>query len=439
MIFKELTWIRESAPKLEHNLRQDLMSMYQPARWIPCIFHKYFVKFRHKFTKVPVIIMTDEGTVGTRSDVKNMLQGYRFSMEQHIPAMNSFAGKLSVGAIKELAKRPEVFKIYQDGEVRAILDTAVTTVGSDRVWDAGFKGKGVTIAILDTGIAPHQDLNKPINRVIAFVDFVNKRTQPYDDNGHGTHVAGDAAGNGNESSGKYTSPAPEANLIGVKILNKDGSGKKSQVLAGIQWCIENRQKYNIKIINMSLGSRAESPSKDDPLCQGVEKAWDSGIFVCAAAGNEGPDNRTISSPGSDPKVLTVGAMDDRGSSNKDDDKLASFSSRGPTPDGLEKPDLVAPGVNIVSLRSPKSQLDKRNVSSRVDSSYFSLSGTSMATPIAAGVAAQVIESNNSLTPDELKKIMVDSADSLDSERNKVGAGYLNAKAAVAIAKKWRNI
>ncbi len=176
---------------------------------------------------------------------------------------------------------------------------------------------------------------------------------------------------------------------------------------------------------MSLGSQATQPAAEDPVVKIVEEAWKQGIVVCIAAGNEGPDERTISSPGISPKIITVGAMDDQNTIERTDDIPADFSSRGPTIDGITKPDLLTPGVNIVSLRSPGSYLDKVSKSSRVAENYFSLSGTSMATPICAGVAALVLQQNPELTPDEVKEKLLNSAEDWGLPGNTQGKGYLD--------------
>lgn len=162
----------------------------------------------------------------------------------------------------------------------------------------------------------------------------------------------------------------------------------------------------------------------------IENAWDKGIVVVAAAGNEGPDPSTISSPGISPKIITVGAMDDVDTVVRIDDQVADFSSRGPTPDGLVKPDILCPGVNIISLRSPKSYLDKMYKSSRIETNYFTLSGTSMATPICAGVVALMLQHNPNLNPDQIKQILLATAEDWALPSNVQGKGYINAERAV---------
>ncbi len=287
-----------------------------------------------------------------------------------------------------------------------MLDVAAPVVHSQVLWERSLTGKGIVVAVLDTGIYEHPDLT---GRILAFKDLVKQRTTPYDDNGHGTHCAGDVGADGSQSGSLYRGPAYEAGLVGVKVLNKTGSGSLSTVIEGIQWCIENKESLGIRVISMSLGSTATESCASDPVCQAVEAAWSSGIVVCAAAGNEGPEAGNISSPGISPQAITVGALDDRNTVDGSDDQAAFFSSRGPTIDGLTKPDVLAPGVSIISLRSPGSKIDKQNKAARVDKWYFSLSGTSMATPVCAGVVAQILQSDPSLTPDQVKARLINNA------------------------------
>ena len=158
-------------------------------------------------------------------------------------------------------------------------------------------------------------------------------------------------------------------LSGLKCLDKQGSGQLSDLIAGVDWCIENRDTYNIRILSLSVGSPASGRVKDDPLARAVRQAWTSGLVVVAAAGNSGPDGGTITSPGVVPEIITVGASDDHDTIRSDDDEVASFSSRGPTPEGVPKPDVVAPGTHVVSLRANGSYLDKTNIESVVNDDY----------------------------------------------------------------------
>lgn len=355
------------------------------------------------------------------------------SQLSEIQLIGSFYGTLTPQMIRILVERQEVERIYYDREVQAFLDIAAKSTGArDVQLEEGLTGKGVTIAILDTGVYPHDDLTKPHSRIRGFADFVAGKKNPYDDQGHGTHCAGDAAGNGFQSEGLYAGAAPGADIVGVKVLDFSGGGRLSTVIRGIEWCIENKEKYGIRVLSLSLGSPALESYRDDPLAQAAEKAWHKGIVVCAAAGNDGPHRGTISTPGNHPLIITVGAADDRNTVSRDDDVKAPFSSMGPTLDGLVKPDIYAPGTDIISLNSPGSELEKMLSESRVGEYYIRMSGTSMATPFCAGVAALLLEANPYLSPNDIKSIFMSTASILGNEQ----AGYLDVKKAVQLAKQY---
>ncbi len=333
--------------------------------------------------------------------------------------INGKAAALPAQAIKALAKNPNVKSITIDGEMHATLDLSKTAANYEAAWSAGYTGAGVTIAIVDTGISAHPDFE---GRLVAFKDFVNGKTEWYDDNGHGTHCAGDAAGNGSMSNGQYKGPAYEANLVGVKVLNRRGSGAYSDIIAGIQWCIDNKNAYGIDIMSMSLGGTATTSYANDPTCQAVAAAWDAGIVVLVAAGNEGPDAGTIGTPGIEPSILTIGATYDVQTANTSDDYVVSFSSRGPTIDGLIKPDVVVNGTYIMSTKNDVNGAWRKGY-------YQEMSGTSMATPIAAGIVALILEAHN-MTPDQVKSKLMSTAIDLGEDANSQGAGLIDAYAAV---------
>ena len=414
--------VRRNGHKLDKNIRQELLQIYSPFRNIPCFLHRPMEYISKKTKKLPLVIEFESDCFEKgMKDVQNTDSG---TLHPY-PSISCCSTKLSIEKIEHLLDNcSHIKKIFFDRKVTALLDTATSSIHSDQLQRAGLTGKDVTIAVIDTGIHPHTDLQ---GRIKGFKDFINNRTAPYDDNGHGTHCAGDAVGNGALSAGKYKGPAPEANLVGVKVLNKMGSGSLSTVISGVDWCIQNQARLNIDILSLSLGSEAQQSAKEDPVVKAVEKAWDNGMVVCVAAGNAGSRPSTISSPGISPKVITVGAADDRNTVVRTDDKVADFSSRGPTIDGLIKPDLVTPGVNIISLRSPRSFLDKTNPSARVGSNYFSLSGTSMATPICAGVVAQMLQRNPNQSPDNIKLQLINACEDMGQDSNSQGNGYLNAE------------
>lgn len=433
MIFHEVGWLRSHSGVLCPRLRRCIVEKYRMKRYIPCFLQAQATQWRNNHTRIPVIIQGKPNYRLANRQVANILSDA--NIRHRLPIVRSIALNLKISEIETIAKESWVEKIWLDNEVHAVLDVATATAGSDRVWEWGFTGEGVTVAVLDTGIHPHPDLTEPENRIVAFYDFVNKKSHPYDDNGHGTHVAGDIAGNGGKSAGKYKGTAPRANVIGLKVLNKSGSGPTSNVIAGLQWCIDNKDKYNIQVINMSLGAAPGASHKEDLVAAAALKAWEAGMVVVAAAGNEGPEEGTISSPGIHPTIITVGAMDDRNTKDRSDDLIAEFSSRGPTSDGSNKPDILAPGTDIISLRAAGASADKQMKKNRVGKWYFKMSGTSMATPICAGIVATLVQLHPDYTPDQIKKLLLDTAEDVRLAKNIQGHGYIDAFKAVSTINK----
>jgi serine protease AprX len=398
-------------------LRHRVLGLYRPPRSLPCWFHGLWHRLVSRFVRVRVIAEIE----GDAAEACSALAACGVPVRHHLPGVGHLCSSLRIGELERLVTSGKVRRVWLDREVRSSLDKAVASAGAVRA-SRELTGAGVTIAVVDTGIFPHPDLKE---RVIGWVDLVRDRPAPYDDNGHGTHVAGCAAGNGIASDGRYRGMAPHALLVGVKVLDKLGSGRLSTLLAGIDWAIQNRARYAIRILSLSLGAPAVGPAADDPLALAVERAWAAGIVVVTAAGNEGPEAGTIATPGIAPSVITVGAMDDRDSTGRPDDRLAPFSSRGPTPEGLTKPDLLAPGVAITSARAPHSIIDRLEPESRVGDWYATLSGTSMAAPITAGLVALLLEKEPSLTPAMVKQRLMDGAEDRGLPPNEQGAGYLD--------------
>ncbi|GEL76777.1 S8 family peptidase [Tenuibacillus multivorans] len=429
--------VRNHGSKLDRKLRDQLLTLYRPFKFTPCFLHKSFESYLKKKKKFNVIVQFNdneschlEHEMNTLNQVINRHR--RCKPGKDLSTVRCSTATVTPEALEEVfSECNHIKKVYYDREVQALLDVATPTVQADEVVRNGSEstGEGVNVAVIDTGVHPHEDLQ---GRIVEFVDLVNQDTEPYDDNGHGTHCAGDVAGDGAMSMGQYQAPAPKANIIGVKVLDKMGSGSLSTVMEGVQWCIENQETIGIDVISMSLGSPANSSYQDeddDPMVDIVETAWEAGMVVCVAAGNEGPEPNTIASPGISNKVITVGAMDDRDTVERSDDIIANFSSRGPTIYGVTKPDVVAPGVDIVSLRSPGSYIDKLQKDARVGEYYVMLSGTSMATPICAGVVALLLEHDPSLTPDDVKDLLINNAQGL-GDPYIYGAGYIQAEEAI---------
>lgn len=269
-----------------------------------------------------------------------------------------------------------------------------------------YTGKGVRIAVLDTGIMEHPDMQ---HRIIDFYDCTNNRRKPYDDNGHGTHVSGILAGDGKKSNGILAGIAPESELIGVKVLDRAGEGKVEYILKGLQWVKENWEKYQIRIVNISVGAKAGMESeKEECLIRAVESLWDIGLIVVVSAGNLGPGTGTVTVPGTSRKVITVGAIEAGG-------KEAEYSGNGPTEDCIVKPDILAPGYRIISCSH---NFEK-------DGSYYVVkSGTSMATPVVSGAIALLLSKYPDLTNVETKLWLRDCADAVKN-RQYCGFGTVN--------------
>lgn len=285
-------------------------------------------------------------------------------------------------------------------------------------------GKGIGIAIFDTGLGKHPDLTLQNSRLCAFVDTVNHRNDFYDDNGHGTHITGIIAGNGHASNGKYEGIAPDSHFIMIKVLNQKGEGNIEDVLAGIRWLLAHYKEYNIRIVNISLGSsRGKYFDESSPLVRGVEALWEEGLIVLTAAGNHGPAPHTIGAPGNSRKIITVGASDVMQTGNGRD-----YSGRGPTESCIKKPDIVAPGSNIVSCQpiqtvSPGLYGHTYDMYSR-EMLYHSRSGTSMSTPVASGCIALLLQQRPYLSNREVKIQLKKTAVDLGYDHSRQGWGMI---------------
>ncbi len=365
--------------------------------------------------------------------------------------INGAAYRIPVRVLAWLENHPDVAYVSPDRPNKVAWDSGSSTSDDDipAVMDDvarqqyGLDGTGVGVAIIDSGVFGHDDLKKSSgtgSRIVYSESFIPGDASTNDAYGHGTHVAGILAGNGHDSQSgypaQYIGVAPNANIINLRVLDANGAGTDSQVIAAIQRAIQLKSTYNIRVINLSLGRPIFESYTLDPVCQAVEAAWQSGIVVVVAAGNAGRDDTygtqgygTINAPGNDPNVITVGASKTNGTPSRTDDTVASYSSKGPTLlDHVVKPDLVAPGNRIVSLASPGSTLVSslaslniqpittcilgllgNNCSTGLAGKYTRLSGTSMATPIVAGAAALMFQKDPTLTPDTIKARMMKTA------------------------------
>src|SRR5437868_5720237 len=361
--------------------------------------------------------------------------------------------------LNQMAANPSVFRLHFDRPAAKFNYRTSLTVGTKVVRDTlGLTGAGVGVAVIDSGIATfHDDLTNTSStlypygnqRVTKFVDFVNGQETPYDDDGHGTHVAGIIAGNGYDSDGQKAGAAPDASLISLKVLDAQGNGTVSNIIAALDWVLANHTTYNIRVVNMSVGAAIHESAYTDPLTLAAKRVVDAGVVVVGAAGNFGknsaglPQYGGISAPGNAPWVLTVGGSSTNGTPKRTDDTIGSYSSRGPTYiDWAAKPDLVAPGTGTVSLAAPDSHYYQTKISALLPGTvatanlpYLSLSGTSMAAPVVAGTIALMLQANPSLTPNAVKAILHYTAQQYPGYNALTqGAGFLNAVGAVRLAR-----
>jgi subtilisin family serine protease len=318
----------------------------------------------------------------------------------------------SAPEIRALSEQPEVERIWPDLRVHACLDVSGPLIHAPAVWAEGYAGAGVRLAVLDTGL----DLQHPdfAGRIAATADFTGEGVG--DVNGHGTHVAGIACGDGTASGRSYRGIAPASALCVAKVLDRHGSAYMSDVMAGLDWAV----KQNVQVVNLSLSGPPPGDGTD-ALSEACDLVVERGIVVCVAAGNSGPRASSIGPPGCARQVITVGA-------STDDDAVLEASSRGPTTDGRVKPDILFPGSVIISCRGKGTSLG-----SPLNHEYTEASGTSMATPHASGVAALLLEADAGLTAGQIKELMTGSAVSLGLEENTEGAGRGDALAALALA------
>ena len=386
----------------------------------------------------------------------------KYTRNTKLDLINGEVLDLPNGVLRKLAAHPNVFRLHFDRPIKTHNYRTSITTGARFVTDfMGITGAGVGIAVIDSGISTwHDDLTNKSStlypygnqRVSKFVDFVNGRTLPYDDNGHGTHVAGIIGGNGYDSLTEKQGIAPGASLVSLKVLDANGVGTISNIISALGWIATNGKQYNIRVVNMSVGANIKESYWTDPLTLATKKLTDAGIVVVAAAGNMGRNAAGqlqyggITAPGNAPWVLTVGASSTMGTLTRFDDQMAPFSSSGPSFLDFEaKPDLVAPGTGTVSLAVPGSTfyLTKSAylLAGRLplgSTPYLALSGTSMAAPVVSGTVALMLQANPNLTPNLVKAILQYTAQAYPGYNTlRQGAGFLNSLGAVRLAQFYK--
>jgi serine protease AprX len=380
---------------------------------------------KHPDRRVEVVVQLQRGTAPVTGRELIRSAGGKVTRDLHI--INAFGAKMTAREAASLVKEPPVRAVSINAKVEksgmpdpATLATSFNaSIRADKGWASGYTGKGVGVAVIDTGIQGNlpdfrvSDTDST-SRVIATA-VVNPGASNADDTfGHGTHVAGLVAGNGanrplgDSLRGKYAGTAPDANLIAVKVDDGHGNASLLDVIDGLQFAVDHKDTYNIKVANLSLRSTNAESYKTDPLDAAVEQAWFSGIAVVAAAGNDGaaPDAASYA-PANDPYVISVGAVDDMGTQTTGDDKLASWSSRGTTQDGFQKPEVVAPGAHLVSTIPPGADYTTLCPTCVTDGAYFRVGGTSMAAGVVSGEVAQLVQKYPDWNPNQLKQAVID--------------------------------
>jgi len=391
--------------------------------------------------RVAVIVQKYSPDIQVESQVERL--GGKVTKDLHI--INGFAAEMSAGAALELAQEPQVRWISLDGVVESsgvpstiqgrktpprseAVNYYLDTLGVRNVWAMGLQGQGITVAVIDSGINKDADFNqvktsasgmeitlKPgHDRIIIQKSFNSNARRIQDVYGHGTHVAGIIGGNGTNSRGEIMGIAPQVQLISLKVCDENGMAYESDVVAAMQWVLDNKAIYNIRILNMSINSTVEQTYHTSPMDAAAEILWFNDIVVVVSSGNMDATGSMIdSAPANDPFIITVGASDETGTSDRSDDFFTSFSAYGTTMNGYTKPDIAAPGKDIYSVLSNNSSWS-REYPERVSSTrqYFRLSGTSMAAPMVSGAVALLLQDEPDLTPDQVKYRLLHSGSNL---------------------------
>ena len=387
---------------------------------------------------VQVIVSAVPGQLGGLAGAVSDSGG---TVREPLPIADAVSATLPASKLDELASNPAVraitlnrvgrFDAYSFDETTSGSNFVAST-GAGKAWQNGFTGRGIGVAVLDTGISPMNDVK---SRVVYGPDLSGEGSI-VDNYGHGTVMASLIGGNGadsaNNANGAYTGVAPAATLVAVKTAGRNGAVDVSTMLQAMHWVAAYKDQYNIRVVNLSWGTASTQSPTVDPLNYAVERLWQLGIVVVVSAGNSGPNTGTITKPADDPMVLTVGAYDDKQTPEPGDDSVASWSSRGPTAQGLTKPDIVSPGRFLVAQRAYGSEIEKDNPKALWAPSYIRGSGTSQAAAVTSGLAALLLQAHPDWTPDQVKAALKSTANPINSiGANTQGAGRVNLTAAMA--------
>jgi len=416
------TPIGATASRVHSMLRQIASEM--PDQWVAVIVQK-----------------ADES-----KDAESLVEKLGGLVTKDLHIINAFAAELPAEAALSLSKNDSVQWVSLDALMeksdKPVKDTDpvepipetyfLDTLNVREVWDMGYQGMGVAVAVIDSGIALDRDFYlKNKTRVKFSVSFSIDAFKTADNYGHGTHVAGVVGGMGGASDGQYAGIAPQVNLINLKISDDDGQAYESDTVEAMQWALDNKELFNIRVVNMSINSTAEQSYHTSPLDAAAEILWFNGIVVVASAGNKGPAgdyNTANAAPANDPFIITVGASDEHGTADRADDTIAPYSAFGTTMDGHVKPEIIAPGTDIISVLATSSDwywdYPERAV---LGMEYFRISGTSSAAPMVAGAVALLLQAEPDLTPDQVKYRLISTGSELE------GYSYLDVYTALTTA------
>jgi serine protease AprX len=379
------------------------------------------------------------GTVGAIDAVRQAVTSVGGAVDSLLPIVDGVAARVPADRLDELSGQPGVTAVTADrvGTFSAATfdDTLSSSAyvhnsGAASVWSAAARGANVGVAVIDTGVTPVGDL---AGRVVSGPDLSGENNPTRDSFGHGTVMAGIIAGSGAAAGATpRTGVAPSTNVVSVKVAGANGATDVSTVLAAMHWVASFKDTYDIEVLNLSWGVPSTQSPDVDPLNYSVQRLWSLGITVVVAAGNSGPSNGTITKPGDDPVVLTVGAYDDKGDTLTTNDSVPDWSSRGPTAAGLQKPDLVAPGRTLVSTRAPGSTVEAQNPKALVGADYIKGSGSSQAAAVTSGAAALLKAARPTMTPDQVKHALMTTATPIGAvAATAQGRGRINIAAANA--------
>jgi serine protease AprX len=390
---------------------------------------------KHPRRKVVAIAQFNASVSERRA--RALVRRHHGRVTNRLPAINGLAIRIPARQARVLRSNKKVLNVTLDARVRStsvdggsLATSYPKTIGADKLWAAGITGKGVGVAVIDSGIngdMPDFENADGSSRITANVIASPGTTHAGDKVGHGTHVAGIIAGNsfnrdlGDPARGGYVGIAPEANLVAIKVADDDGNSTVLDVISALQFAVDHQDELNIRVINLSVSADTPASYLDDPLDAAVEFAWHAGIVVVAAAGNRGDVADAVRfAPGNDPYVISVGATDETNSFDPSDDTVAPFSSRGITQDGVAKPDVVAPGVRIVAPLAIGSGFETLCPQCIVGN-YLRIGGTSAAAPIVSGAAALLLQARPELNPDEVKALLTGNTNDTAGEATPRGA------------------